>query len=82
MKASNASHASKKPIRRGRMRQMVRDENMASEEQAQNELPADKAEICKQVIENGYVQAYVDLFYLSHRADPKPGTFYNKKLWK
>ena len=42
--------------------------------------PISKRAACESILQAGYVQSFVDFFYLTHRPDPKSGENTNKKV--
>ena len=68
--------AEKKPKRQSPLRGDKRKAQVDLKTQHdRDENLADKRQLCVDVLLDGYVQAYVDLFYLTHRPDPNPGSF-------
>jgi hypothetical protein len=43
------------------------------EEFAEEQQSLDKNALCVEILMEGFVQSYVDFFYLTHRPDPNPG---------
>ena len=41
----------------------------------QLEREMSKEEICQHILKEGYVQSYIDFFYLTHRMDPHAGLY-------
>ena len=43
------------------------------EQELDNQAALDKNALCVEILMEGFVQSYVDFFYLTHRPDPNPG---------
>lgn len=46
---------------------------------ADGEKETDKHAMCVEILTAGFVQSYVDFFYLTHRPDPNPGTMCHRR---
>ena len=57
-----------KPTRMKRKQRALRNTGPSSN--AKEDLP-DRRRLCEEMLQSGFVQSYVDFFYLTHRPDPE-----------
>ena len=61
---------SSKPAKPTRMKRKQRALRAAGPSGAKTDLP-DRRRLCEEMLQSGFVQSYVDFFYLTHRPDPE-----------